>query len=454
MAITAKIKGFRGSTVPQTQQRILQRDVELAYAMATSVQLEIDLVWHQAGPDKRGKRQRVWLDNPRIVRFFGTGVLTNPQFKEVHNKVKKIQDILFSGKLVLTVKPRQDQCDGQTTDASSGGRWMVDKRIFICQLYFQSTAQERAAILVHELVHKIGGHAVAGAAIGLVGGPPGVAAGAAIGAMVPTGHKTSQESQVMAQVEALAKNTPRKARNNPDSYELLYQQYFHRVDAAVHRVSNGKWYLFCGNRHVRFTPGGGPKADAGYPVPITAWGRLPKEFRRGIDAALYRHDNQALYFFKGNRYVRFDKGSNTVNREYPKFLSEWKGMPARFQEGIDCALWRGDNKRIYFFKGDEYLRFSSVAHGMDNGFPKRIASSPEWSWLPVDFRFGLGAALWDDDQKRIYFFKGNQYVRSSDHKKVDGGYPRPILRNWIGVPVATPIFDPEGQPAGVFKLRD
>ena len=63
-------------------------------------------------------------------------------------------------------------------------------------------------------------------------------------------------------------------------------------------------------------------------------------------------------------------------------------------------------------------RFFSVANGncrlcanpaMDEGQPEPIAS--EWIGLPANFQSGIEAAVWRYDNGRAYLFKGNNYVR-------------------------------------------
>lgn len=61
----------------------------------------------------------------------------------------------------------------------------------------------------------------------------------------------------------------------------------------------------------------------------------------------------------------------------------WKGarrpgMPETFYKGIDAALLREDNGRIYFFKGRTYVRFSNVSDGVDPGYPAWI----DGNWMP------------------------------------------------------------------------
>ena len=149
------------------------------------------------------------------------------------------------------------------------------------------------------------------------------------------------------------------------------------IDAALMRSSNGKIYLFRGSEYVRYSSVANG-VDAGYPKPIAGnWNGLPASFTSGIDAAFMRESNQKIYFFKGNQYARIDTTTSTMDAGYPKPIAgNWPGLPASFTSGIDAALQRKDNDKIYFFKGDQYVRFSAVADGVDAGYPKSL--DPNW----------------------------------------------------------------------------
>jgi hypothetical protein len=164
------------------------------------------------------------------------------------------------------------------------------------------------------------------------------------------------------------------------------------------------------------------------------WQGLPESFYKGIDAALFREDNNRLYFFKGNQYVRFGAGSTAVDAGYPKPIAgNWPGLPASFQTGIDAALWRESNGAVYFFKGSQYVRFTKVSDGVDAGYPTSIAGN--WPGLPASFQTGIDAALMRKDNHKIYFFKNRLYVRFTKVSDgVDPGYPAWIDRNWMPFP--------------------
>jgi len=94
---------------------------------------------------------------------------------------------------------------------------------------------------------------------------------------------------------------------------------------------------------------------------------------------------------------------------------------------------RESNGKIYFFKGNQYVRFSNVSDGVDAGYPKPIAGN--WIGLPASFGSNLGAALMRRDNNKIYFFKGTRYVRHDDATNTtDAGYPQYINTNWFPFP--------------------
>jgi hypothetical protein len=213
---------------------------------------------------------------------------------------------------------------------------------------------------------------------------------------------------------------------------LGWGPFMNRIDAAVVRGDNGKLYLFSGTHYIRYTDvESGP--DPEYPRRIAGnWKRLPPRFQDGIDAALWRDRNNRLYFFKGSEYVRFAVDPNDgVDDGYPKSIaSSWPGLPAAFNNGIDAALMRQSNGKIYFLKGNQYARFSDAGAGLALDYIRPIAGN--WPGLPED---GIDAALMRRSNGKIYFFRGTKYYRySSVPDGVDAGYPKWIDRNWMPFP--------------------
>ena len=152
------------------------------------------------------------------------------------------------------------------------------------------------------------------------------------------------------------------------------------------------------------------------PKPIAGnWPGLPPEFQSGIDAAFWM-SNDAVYMFKGDQYVRFTTVGGGVDPGYPKPIAgNWPGLPPEFQSGIDAVLMRKDTNQIYFFKDDQFIRYSDVSAGVDAGYPKPIEGN--WKGVPSKYNDGIDAALWRDSNGKIYLFKNSRfygtYVRIS-----------------------------------------
>ena len=217
-------------------------------------------------------------------------------------------------------------------------------------------------------------------------------------------------------------------------WHLGWGAFMTGIDAALWRADDGRIYLFSGDKYVRITDiAAGP--DDGYPRDIAdGWPGLPTAFQSGIDAALWLESNGKIYLFKGNQYVQISDISKGVDLGYPKSIAgNWPGLPSTFNSGIDAALWRESNGKIYFFKGSQYVRFSDVSEGVDPDYPRSIAGY--WPGLPASFESNLGAAMMNGENHKIYFFKGTRYVRHDDAtNQTDADYPRFINRNWLPFP--------------------
>lgn len=167
-------------------------------------------------------------------------------------------------------------------------------------------------------------------------------------------------------------------------FPQLAAQGFNPPDAAIN-LGNGKVYFFKGGEYVRWDIRAGTLDLLRIPIAKEWPGfdkcKLPngKTFADGIDAALNWWNGKA-YFFKGSHYIRFDVKKNTVDLKMGvvPIAKEWNGFSdARaaggktFADGIDAAVDWGDGK-VYFFRGDAYLRYDKIDDQVDHGWPKKI----------------------------------------------------------------------------------
>lgn len=151
---------------------------------------------------------------------------------------------------------------------------------------------------------------------------------------------------------------------------------------------------------------------------------LPEEWNSGMDAAFYNKHEHKVYFFKASQYVRFKLGSSTLDKGYPKPIESLvKNLPEDWFGGyIDAASFDSKTKEIYFFKGGEYLKFSSKSGKIIEGFPRAVTSLlTQWP-----FKWGTGeldAASFDRQKEQLLLYRGQEkLILSFDGQKVkDGG---------------------------------
>jgi len=75
--------------------------------------------------------------------------------------------------------------------------------------------------------------------------------------------------------------------------------------------------------------------------------------------------NGKIYFFKGEKYWRFDPSQKPpVKSTYPKYISNWEGLPSNLD-----AAFQYSNGYSYFFRDGQYWRFN------DRSFKVTIATA-------------------------------------------------------------------------------
>lgn len=178
---------------------------------------------------------------------------------------------------------------------------------------------------------------------------------------------------------------------------------------------NGKAYLFeketvvpisntvvPGINYIRYDFSNGTRDQGAQPI-IPNWPAL-RPMRP--DAAVYWGFGK-IYFFYGDEYVRYDITNDAVDPEYLppnlpfKIAGNWN---MSWTNGFDAAVNWGNGK-IYFFRGGEYLRYDITLDKMDDNYPKPIVGN--WNGVWPD---NIDAILYQGGAK-AYFFKGDEYRR-------------------------------------------
>ncbi|XP_065577368.1 matrix metalloproteinase-2-like isoform X2 [Artemia franciscana] len=110
------------------------------------------------------------------------------------------------------------------------------------------------------------------------------------------------------------------------------------------------------------------------PSPLSRLG-LPEDLIK-IDGAMVWGHNKKTYFFSGTMYWRFDEEEQTVELDYPRDMSMWKGVPYN----IDSVFQWTDSK-TYFFKGKVFWQFNDMRMRVVSQSPS--LSAPFWMGCPT-----------------------------------------------------------------------
>ncbi|KAM5152717.1 matrix metalloproteinase-25 [Mantella aurantiaca] len=142
------------------------------------------------------------------------------------------------------------------------------------------------------------------------------------------------------------------------------------------------------------------------------WHGLPHDLPR-LDAVYERQNDSKIVFIAGNNFWVFK--DTMVERGYPRPLSEF-GLNTN---GIDGAFIWKHNKKAYFFRHDRFWRYDEKLGRMDGGYPKDISL---WEGLPPEIDDVIS---WVDDDGVRRHVIGDDGVRR--HVIGDDGVRRHVI---------------------------
>ena len=147
-----------------------------------------------------------------------------------------------------------------------------------------------------------------------------------------------------------------------------------------------------------------------------------------IDAVIHHPHTQTLFFFTKHLYYKVERdkvGEMGVVTGYPKQLSEgWDGL----EDNIDAAYVNTSISAAFFFKGEKYWKYDFVTEKMFKGFPKvTMVTSPN---IPSSLRATMMSG------NVAYFFSQDKIVK---HRVGSNSYHQ-ITEKKVDVEATFPLF--------------
>ncbi|KAM6185916.1 matrix metalloproteinase-21 [Rhynchocyon petersi] len=219
----------------------------------------------------------------------------------------------------------------------------------------------------------------------------------------------------------------RKERNQYGEVVVRFSTYFFR----------NSWYWLYENRNNR--------TRYGDPIRILAgWRGIPPQH---IDAFvhIWTWGRDERYFFKGNRYWRYDSDKDQAHTEdekgnrYPRLISEgFPGIPSP----LDTAFYDRRKQLIYFFKGSLVFAFDVNRNQVLHSYPKKMTEVfPAIVSQNHPVR-SIDAAYYSYAHNSVFFLKGNSHWRVLNDKDrqhnsqlpANGLFPQePVSGKWFDV---------------------
>lgn len=211
------------------------------------------------------------------------------------------------------------------------------------------------------------------------------------------------------------KNMGTKQEKKPCNEYISYKKSIkNKVDAGFYWNRIEKYYLFK-NTKINDTniilysmvDKETNQVMIGYPKIVSSYTWPGLSFTEGIDTAMYA-DNDNVYFFSDNKYVKYDLLNKKQVEGYPKTIKkEWIGMP--FNKKITCAMYIGDNIAM-IFNGENFIDYDLLK-------PKTprvnldIRKINKKTFPGINFNiFDEIVSFYDNNNIKLYIFKGNKFI--------------------------------------------
>lgn len=306
--------------------------------------------------------------------------------RKVEDRLSKLRKRLDNG---ITVKCRPGSgyrsrlCDDSAAGAFQQLGWFAADNINLCPQWFRKSPETRAAIIVHELMHGIGG--------------------------AGTRDQRNADGEVVygaRKAIELADDIPERARKNATNYQQFMQYrawYFdlprigtrlwnglpRDLDAALMH-KNGLAYFFKGDTYYRWR--GTTGIDAIRRIGRDGWKGVPDHIE-----AVVPHPNGNTYFFKYGYYFRYVSGVG-VDKRGKTGVDGWSGLSGP----VDAAFVHPYTGDAWFFQGVFARRFDFAAD--------RVVETKLIKQVFARFYGHIDACLYYPPYNSAYAFVGDRYM--------------------------------------------
>ena len=77
-----------------------------------------------------------------------------------------------------------------------------------------------------------------------------------------------------------------------------------------------------------------------------------------------------VYFFKDKQYARYDRSDDRLDERYPfPVAGNWSGMSEAGMADVFDAVVNWGNGKLFFFRGDRYVKYDIAGDSVDDGYP-------------------------------------------------------------------------------------
>lgn len=160
---------------------------------------------------------------------------------------------------------------------------------------------------------------------------------------------------------------------------------------------------------------------------------LPSGWEKGIDAAFFDHERKKLYYFKGDQYLEFSPDLKADKNHPQKIGNMISNLPENWEGGhFDASFMYPEEAKLFLFKGTEYVKVSTDTWRVERGYPRLIKDLVK-QW-PFQWAEGsIDAANFDSQNNKVFLFRGSEVLRASwrgQNLVPDPEYPRKTPLKW------------------------